>query len=277
MTRNPRRREPSDDRSPGGELLGAGPVLDQVFDGDSLYALRAAVAAHGLQAGLAEGRLGDLVLAVHELAANAVRHGAGRGRLRVWNGGGVLRCQVTDDGTSQAAGPAAATAAGPDPARWNIEPGHGLWVIRQVADQTSLQGGSSGTVAEVSFTLTPTGQLPPFHLAQRLRDGCTVMSVTGQLDLGSAGRLTRAVDDLLAATPAPRLILDLSGLTGCDSAGLAALITAQQRISGRPGARMIVAVPSGRLGPRLRDADVAARFTLARSVAGALGMFARSA
>ena len=55
------------------------PILDQVFDADSLYALRAAVAAHGAQAGLPPGRADDLVIAVHELAANAVRHGAGHG------------------------------------------------------------------------------------------------------------------------------------------------------------------------------------------------------
>jgi anti-sigma regulatory factor (Ser/Thr protein kinase) len=151
MTGDARRRKPPDRTPPGGELLG--PVLDQVFDGDSLYALRAAVAAHGMQAGLAEGRVGDLVLAVHELAANAVRHGPGRGRLQVWNTGEVLRCQVTDDGMAQPAGPDGAAAAAPDPARWNIEPGHGLWVIRRVADHTSLQGGLSGTIAEVSFRL----------------------------------------------------------------------------------------------------------------------------
>src|SRR5580704_16283973 len=50
-------------------------ILDQAFDEDSLYALRAAVAAHATQAGLAPGRADDLVIAVHELAANAVRHG----------------------------------------------------------------------------------------------------------------------------------------------------------------------------------------------------------
>lgn len=44
------------------------PLLDQVFDGDSLYGLRAAVAAHSLQAGLAQARVGDFVVAVHELA-----------------------------------------------------------------------------------------------------------------------------------------------------------------------------------------------------------------
>src|ERR1700736_3340522 len=99
MTGDARRQRPSERRSPGGGPLGAGtggglepPALDQVFDGGSLAALRAAVAAHGVQAGLAEGQAGDLVLAVHELAANAVRHGAGNGRLRVWSDGAVLRC-----------------------------------------------------------------------------------------------------------------------------------------------------------------------------------------
>src|SRR5438046_10287596 len=62
---------------------GEPPALDQAFDGDSLFALRATVAAHGSRAGLSEGRTRDLVLAVHELAANAVRHGAGRGRPRL--------------------------------------------------------------------------------------------------------------------------------------------------------------------------------------------------
>ena len=71
-----RRRRPGVNvAASGGESL----ALDQAFDGDSLYALRAAVAAHGSQAGLSEGRTRDLVLAVHELAANAVRHGAGQG------------------------------------------------------------------------------------------------------------------------------------------------------------------------------------------------------
>jgi len=157
MTSDACHRQPPGPRSPGGEQRGAGPgagqrpVLDQVFDGDSLYALRAAVAAHGARAGLAEDRVGDLILAVHELAANAVRHGAGRGRLRIWTADGTLCCEVADDGAPHGND----AAAVPDPARWNIEPGHGLWVVRQVADQTSLHGGPSGTVVAVSFTLGP--------------------------------------------------------------------------------------------------------------------------
>src|SRR5689334_2601016 len=77
---------------------GEPPALDQAFDGDSLFALRATVAAHGSRAGLSEGRTRDLVLAVHELAANAVRHGAGQGRVRLWTVPDGIRCEVIDGG-----------------------------------------------------------------------------------------------------------------------------------------------------------------------------------
>ena len=123
---------------------GEPPALDQAFDSDSLYALRAAVAAHGSQAGLSDGRTRDLVLAVHELAANAVRHGAGQGRLRLWAAGDAVRCEVTDEGAPDHAGAA-------DAARWQAEPGHGLWLVGQIADSASVQSGVSGTVAAVIF------------------------------------------------------------------------------------------------------------------------------
>ena len=127
--------------------VGESPALDQAFDGDSLYALRAAVAAHGSQAGLSEGRTSDLVLAVHELAANAVRHGAGQGRLRLWAAQDAVRCEVTDEGAPGE--PDTADAA--DAERWQAEPGHGLWLVRRIADSASVQSGASGTVAAVIF------------------------------------------------------------------------------------------------------------------------------
>ena len=48
----------------------------------------------------------DVVLAVHELAANAIRHGAGVGRLRVWNLVRELCCQVDDGDPPRSEGPA---------------------------------------------------------------------------------------------------------------------------------------------------------------------------
>ena len=147
MTDEARRRPRPGVRVAAGD--GESPALDQAFDGDSLYALRAAVAAHGSQAGLSEGRIRDLVLAVHELAANAVRHGAGQGRLRFWAARDAVRCEVTDGGATGEADRANADSR--DAVRWRAEPGHGLWLVRRIADSASVESGASGTVAAVTF------------------------------------------------------------------------------------------------------------------------------
>jgi anti-anti-sigma factor len=256
------------------------PILDQAFDADSLYALRAAVAAHGSQAGLSPGRADDLVIAVHELAANAVRHGAGHGRLRLWKAGHALFCEVSDDGVpppdgdgERPPGAGGESEADHDPAaQWRAEPGHGLSLVRQIADQTSLTSGPDGTLATVSFTLgSPEAQ---FGLDRQHLDGCTALAVTGLLEGSSAGQLTETIGVLLARTPDLLLVLDLSRLAGWDSAGLAALITAQQRISASPPARMVLAGLPDHLNRHLRDSGLAAGFTLAGSAAAAAGLLA---
>ena len=57
------------------------------FDRGSYRDVRALVVDVARQAGLTLARIDDLVLAVHELAANSVRHGGGRGVLRAWRDG----------------------------------------------------------------------------------------------------------------------------------------------------------------------------------------------
>lgn len=125
-------------------------ALDQAFDSGTLYALRAAVQAHAIQAGLPESRTDDLVIAVHELAANAVRHGAGAGRLRMWERDGALHCQVDDSGSPAPGGDAG--PGGNEADRWPFLPGHGLWLVRLVADQISVLSGPGGTRATVVFS-----------------------------------------------------------------------------------------------------------------------------
>ncbi len=127
-------------------------LINQPFDRDSLYALRAAVAAHAAQAGLPQERGDDLVVAAHELAANVIRHGAGQGWLRLWQHGQVLWCQVTDR-SEVAGGDHDGAAAAGAPARWPIEHGHGLWLVSQVADELSLRTGPAGSIATISFAL----------------------------------------------------------------------------------------------------------------------------
>jgi anti-sigma regulatory factor (Ser/Thr protein kinase) len=140
--------------SPGVSIAArAQPAVDQAFDGDSLYAVRATVAAHASAAGMPDGRVRNVVLAVHELAANAVRHGAGQGQVRLWVTGDGIRCEVTDTGTPAAgAGSGDGAAPGsPGAAPWPVEHGHGRGLVRKIADQISLETGPSGTVAVVSF------------------------------------------------------------------------------------------------------------------------------
>ena len=266
----PREPGPPEPGTPEPASLADPPILDQAFDADSLYALRAAVAAHATQAGLAPGRADDLVIAVHELAANAVRHGAGHGRLRIWKSDQSLLCQISDDGVPPVADDGRPGV--PDAAQWRTEPGHGLSLVRQVADQASLRSGPSGTLVTISFALGGSG--PPFRLDQRYLDGCMVLAVTGPLDLSSARQLADAISALLASTPALRLVLNLAGLSGWDSAGLATLITAQQLISAGPPARMVLAGLPAHFAKHLHEAGLADRFTLADTTTAALATLA---
>ena len=136
------------------------PILDQDFDSGTLYALRAAVQAHADRIGLPENRVSEVVLAVHELAANAIAHGAGHGRLRMWEQAGALNCEIADSGPVGAGRPTGPSPGAGRPsvpseaaAPWPAADGHGLWLVRQVADQLDLRSGPRGTRAVVTFAL----------------------------------------------------------------------------------------------------------------------------
>lgn len=162
MTGDPDRRASAPDD------LGAGSAgssrLEQSFDADSLYALRAAVAAHAAAthaaathaaaahaAGPSHHWSYDVIAVAHELAANAVVHGAGHGRLRLWAENGYLYCQVSDDGPDGRRDAASRHTddAAPWPAKW----GHGLWLARQVADEVSIEHHPAGTTVTARFAL----------------------------------------------------------------------------------------------------------------------------
>jgi anti-sigma regulatory factor (Ser/Thr protein kinase) len=167
------------------ELAGtsaARPVLDMAFDSGHLDALRANVQACAVKAGLAEDRIADMILAVHELAANAVRHGGGEGQLRIWDQAGALHCQV-DDGDIAAAEPdgtPAQTVTNSLP----CEPGHGLWIVHRVADRMQSLSGPHGTSVIITFER---GSLP-FADPYRSR----ILTVRGSLPFGGRSVLCKS-------------------------------------------------------------------------------------
>jgi anti-sigma regulatory factor (Ser/Thr protein kinase) len=114
--------------------------LDQTFDGNGLIALRSAVAAHATELGLTAARRDELILLAHELASNAVVHGGGRGRLRLWAVDGRIYCEVSDSGPGLPAG----FLTGGDQPPLGATGGRGLWLVRVLADDLDLRSGPDG-------------------------------------------------------------------------------------------------------------------------------------
>ena len=126
------------------DRLNAPPTLDLAFDSGMLSIVRTRMHVHARRAGMPGDRVAEVVLAVHELAANAITHGGETGRLRVWDLAGALHCQV-DDGDPPAPGDPALASWPPELA------GHGLWVVRHIADQMQIARGPRGTRVTVTF------------------------------------------------------------------------------------------------------------------------------
>ncbi|MEV4162017.1 ATP-binding protein [Nonomuraea dietziae] len=232
----------------GGELPAGAPlILDQHFDGDSLYALRATLEAHVAQAGLPEGRASDLIITVHELATNAVLHGAGAGRVRLWRQAGTLHCQVSDEGRAKAG----ERSAGRPADQWPYEHGHGLWIARYLADRLTVRSASPGSVVTVAFELPRDDRLPRFSLVRHARPSHVELALSGDLDQQAAQEVGAAVQALLSEHPAPRLVLDLTEVTFWDAIGIAALVTAQQRVNETSAGVMFVAGLSEEFRQRL--------------------------
>jgi anti-sigma regulatory factor (Ser/Thr protein kinase) len=123
--------------------------MEQRFDAGNLVSLRSAVAAHGGALGLGDSQVSDLVLVAHELATNAVRHGGGAGRLRLWRVDGSVFCEVVDSG-------AGFLFTGPEHQRRpdvGASGGRGLWIVARLVDQMRVDSDLTGTVAVVEIRL----------------------------------------------------------------------------------------------------------------------------
>jgi anti-sigma regulatory factor (Ser/Thr protein kinase) len=114
------------------------------FDLDSFGAVREHVGTIADRAGLGDDRGADLVLAVHEVATNSVRHGGGRGELRVWVEGQRVVCEVRDAGWLPDP-----RAVGRRPASSDSVGGRGLWIAKQLCDRMHVSSSEAGTVVRL--------------------------------------------------------------------------------------------------------------------------------
>jgi anti-sigma regulatory factor (Ser/Thr protein kinase) len=119
-------------------------LVEQGFDEDSLYGVRATVAAH--VSTVADARtVNTMVLIAHELASNSVRHGGGTGRLRLWLADGLLHCEVSDAGTGLD-DPAHAGHTLPAP---SLPGGRGLWIARQLSELSIVTSPAGTTITAI--------------------------------------------------------------------------------------------------------------------------------
>lgn len=121
-------------------------LLSRPFTAATITELRHAVAARVEAAGLTGEPAEDFVLAVHELATNAVRHGGGEGHLHLRRQGDELRCDVVDHGPGTDA-PSVQRAGGTEAG------GRGLWLADQLADSLVLRRRADGLTATVTIRL----------------------------------------------------------------------------------------------------------------------------
>jgi anti-sigma regulatory factor (Ser/Thr protein kinase) len=137
---------------PGDTASRSGDLLDVVFGWPDFTRLRRLVAGQCAAAGLTGSRLDDFVLAVHEIAANAIMHAGAGGRLILRRAANGLRCLIADQAPCDDPGPAswvprARDGSGREPA--GPETGRGLWLAAQLADELSITSGPDSTIVSL--------------------------------------------------------------------------------------------------------------------------------
>jgi anti-sigma regulatory factor (Ser/Thr protein kinase) len=117
------------------------------FTYGDLAGLRDFVARTAEHEGVDQERIGDLVLAVDELATNSLRYARGGGVLRTWRENGALLVEVADDGHI------ADPLAGRDCPGASEMSGRGLYLVNQVCDLVQLRSSPDGSVVRVHMHL----------------------------------------------------------------------------------------------------------------------------
>ena len=89
--------------------------------------------------------------------------------------------------------------------------------------------------------------LVPFDVSVHRSHGVSTISAQGEIDLHSAGRLERVLEASLGEQSfALVVVLDLTGVTFCDSTGLRALFMAN-RLAALNDVSLTIVVPEGRI------------------------------
>lgn len=97
--------------------------------------------------GLGSGRTEDLVLATNEIATNSLRHGGGKGALRMWTSAQAVISEIRDGGRID------------DPLVGRVKPrasdgsGFGIWLANALCDLVQVRSSTAGSVVRLHMSL----------------------------------------------------------------------------------------------------------------------------
>src|ERR1700729_3261306 len=138
---SPRRTRGSSRPTPPGPL-------EMTFRAGDLPLVRRSTASWALRAGMAADTADDFVIAVNEIATNAVRHGSPEASLRLWVDGRAGLAEIRDQGQWPGA-----MAPTPLPRRAAEQGGMGLEVARMVCDGMQINATETGTAVLLRMSL----------------------------------------------------------------------------------------------------------------------------
>jgi anti-sigma regulatory factor (Ser/Thr protein kinase) len=113
------------------------------FTGDGLRRVRELVEQAARVAGVSATNAHNLVIAVSELAANAVRHGGGSGRIVIEQTDDGVRVEVSDHGPGL---PELLSQELPPPEAIS---GRGLWMVRNLCRDLHISSSARGVTVRL--------------------------------------------------------------------------------------------------------------------------------
>lgn len=142
LRHNPEHRSPREvlvERPAPAPILLGPPDLRLSFGAWQLNEVRTLVEQALLEADYGRTRAEDIVLAVNEVATNAVEHGTNEAMLCVWIGRDEIVCEVHDTGSLRDPLPGLQAPHPSDPR------GRGVWIARQLCDSLHVWADRGGT------------------------------------------------------------------------------------------------------------------------------------
>ena len=127
----------------------ADPMNEMKFTAEQLPGVRRFIEVHARRYRVDDDLIGDLVIAVNEIATNAVRHGSPHAELRIWTEDGRVVAEIHDSGIWMPS-----TDPGGSPPPPEAEGGMGIWVARQICSSVRISTGITGTVVRLEVSPT---------------------------------------------------------------------------------------------------------------------------